>query len=422
MRPFDEEVEESVLHVLRRKGLWPCFKGTDLKIGMRGLQIKGYWEKKRSQSITSSKSEKPTEVMPASKQQTAGTRKRQLSESTNSLEIESVSTVSRSSFESSPISMLQASGSSEDLTSSDAFDWIDIPETAPQGVHYVNSKLYQHNEFLFGRLKEEHFKPPDTDLLALNDDLFNILDLENNYNPRQKKKREAKFCKDTFDPDSFDSKVDNLMTPTDVHFNGVEWHAITKQELVSAMKNLKLSSAGKPFIYKLLTSIMDFIPEEHLSVFTNNIRVKGFETFMPKYIPLMDCLGKDMKYLFSKEFCLPQGDARSFDQAKPIGTFVADITTFTVVDADDSCRTIYRGKISGVPSLALRVHKLHSVYYLREILTELRKQGEMWCRSIEYRCDGTVMVVLKKYFMLMLPANTILCAHQDVTAEFQHVL
>lgn len=55
LHPFTHEVERAVLRILRQKQVWSCFKGTDIKIGLRGFQTQGFWERnnkrKREASI-----------------------------------------------------------------------------------------------------------------------------------------------------------------------------------------------------------------------------------------------------------------------------------------------------------------------------------------------------------------------------------
>lgn len=45
LKPFDQDVEPFVLKLLRQKKVWDCFQGTNVKIGERGFQSLGYWEK-----------------------------------------------------------------------------------------------------------------------------------------------------------------------------------------------------------------------------------------------------------------------------------------------------------------------------------------------------------------------------------------
>lgn len=47
MQPFPKDVEKSVLKEIRKSRVWPCFKGTSSKIGLRGFKSKGYWETQR---------------------------------------------------------------------------------------------------------------------------------------------------------------------------------------------------------------------------------------------------------------------------------------------------------------------------------------------------------------------------------------
>lgn len=45
LNPFPREVEEALIILLRQKKVWPCFEGTGKKIGSRGFQTLGYWER-----------------------------------------------------------------------------------------------------------------------------------------------------------------------------------------------------------------------------------------------------------------------------------------------------------------------------------------------------------------------------------------
>lgn len=45
LHPFCEEMEAAMLKVLRVKRVWPCFAGTPIKIGLRGFQTEGFWER-----------------------------------------------------------------------------------------------------------------------------------------------------------------------------------------------------------------------------------------------------------------------------------------------------------------------------------------------------------------------------------------
>lgn len=44
-KPFSPLIEEALLVELRKKRVWKCFEGTKAKVGLRGLQVKGYWER-----------------------------------------------------------------------------------------------------------------------------------------------------------------------------------------------------------------------------------------------------------------------------------------------------------------------------------------------------------------------------------------
>lgn len=61
LQPFPKEVEQSLLKLLRNKTVWPCFKGTKHKIGSRGFQTLGYWERKAGNVIISKKKRRRSE-------------------------------------------------------------------------------------------------------------------------------------------------------------------------------------------------------------------------------------------------------------------------------------------------------------------------------------------------------------------------
>lgn len=45
LEPFSPSIEKEIIKVLQERKVWPCFKGTGLKIGERGFQSIGYWER-----------------------------------------------------------------------------------------------------------------------------------------------------------------------------------------------------------------------------------------------------------------------------------------------------------------------------------------------------------------------------------------
>lgn len=44
--PFQPDEEAQLVQLLREKRVWPCFVGTKHRIGERGCQIIGYWQRK----------------------------------------------------------------------------------------------------------------------------------------------------------------------------------------------------------------------------------------------------------------------------------------------------------------------------------------------------------------------------------------
>lgn len=43
-KPFPREIEAALLKEMRKKQVWPCFRGTPFNIGKRGYQVRGFWE------------------------------------------------------------------------------------------------------------------------------------------------------------------------------------------------------------------------------------------------------------------------------------------------------------------------------------------------------------------------------------------
>lgn len=56
-KPFPRAVEKALLLELRKKRIWDCFQGTEHKIGKRGYQALGYWEKQDMKADESSQGE-----------------------------------------------------------------------------------------------------------------------------------------------------------------------------------------------------------------------------------------------------------------------------------------------------------------------------------------------------------------------------
>lgn len=58
LQPFAPEVEQAILKLLKKREIWPCFRGSGLKIGLRGFQTPGFWETKQQIKIKQQKKEK----------------------------------------------------------------------------------------------------------------------------------------------------------------------------------------------------------------------------------------------------------------------------------------------------------------------------------------------------------------------------
>ena len=154
----------------------------------------------------------------------------------------------------------------------------------------------------------------------------------------------------------------------------------------------------------------------------NLYRNTGFSNLFPQKSTVSETATGSMKYFYSREFIIPSKEERVFDEKKPIGLCFADFATYSIIEQDEPSKKIYRGCIVGIPSISLRVHKVHAGLYLKDMLQEAFSTGVAWSRSIEFRCDGTVMVLLNKYIVVDVESNSTLVQHQDVTEQFAHLL
>ena len=73
----------------------------------------------------------------------------------------------------------------------------------------------------------------------------------------------------------------------------------------------------------------------------------------------------DSPIFFSRNFILPTTSQRQFSKEKPIGTFMGDKMTLSVVDEDDIARKIHHGSMNGKSILNFRVNLIQASHSLR---------------------------------------------------------
>ena len=95
-----------------------------------------------------------------------------------------------------------------------------------------------------------------------------------------------------------------------------------------------------------------------------------------------------------------------------------DGRSLSVADEDEQARSLYRGRISGLSTWALRVNPLQGIQYLKESVEEFLKSGEVWRCSLEHRCDGTVMVMLNRNFRSDIFPDCVHVECQDITEQY----
>lgn len=433
MRPFEPKVEEAVLEQLRARRVWPCFQETGLKIGKRGYRASGYWEMKTNKHLVHQKT-KMNSLKRLSKsdrheektRERDGSQKKSKSKSKKQkkVEIETGTETESGSEETSQVvsclkskaesqsellypmkkskhsSFKEAEGKKELKELAEDFDeffdgdyelpieelkdfeecsmnldteWTEVSTTFECDLPYFMSQVYILNEKLYGRTNSLDFEPPE--------------DITSVFKSYKKK--------------------------------------LTNEDIADIKKTFEDITTSKthPIFKEGLEAFLKFTPESHHNLFFINLfRQLSYRVFSPQNITPRQELDDKTKYLFSKAFCLPDVADRKFSKTKTVGRLLGDSALYTPVDVDNNSRQIYRGCIVGVTALKLRVNKAQSIMHLQDIFIEFKTKGEVWTRSIEYRFDGTVMVLLNRYFRDRKDPSIVYVDHQDVTEDFFHYL
>lgn len=367
MKPFSPEIEREVLLILRERKIWPCFEDTGVRIGIRGCNLIGFWESVHIEADSPPSANRPKR----------GSHSQQIGVDA----IEPLDGVYESLL------------GQRERNKSEAKKLKKNPD-----VPYFTSKMFNHNEKIYGRAPctEEEKKTNSSSLFEAHevssDEIADVFECLANFVSRTKQ---------------------------DSNFQAAE------EEISTLLKKFSEAVAADGFVKERLGMILDFMPKKHLLMFLMSFyKCNGFDPLYPKQTGVTWKLGNDvgLKYLLSRDFYIPAAQERAFQKNKAVGICFADFATYTIIDVDSNCREIYRGNIAGQLSITTRVHKVQSVLYLHEQLSELMTSGVAWTRSIEYRCDKTIMVLLNRYTMLDINSNSAKVEHQDVTEQFSHLL
>eukprot|EP00511_Aplanochytrium_stocchinoi_P006322 CAMPEP_0204840626 /NCGR_PEP_ID=MMETSP1346-20131115/38320_1 /ASSEMBLY_ACC=CAM_ASM_000771 /TAXON_ID=215587 /ORGANISM="Aplanochytrium stocchinoi, Strain GSBS06" /LENGTH=408 /DNA_ID=CAMNT_0051978143 /DNA_START=123 /DNA_END=1350 /DNA_ORIENTATION=- len=80
--------------------------------------------------------------------------------------------------------------------------------------------------------------------------------------------------------------------------------------------------------------------------------------------------------IFSREFVKPKKQYCKFDLNKPVGVITADTAQFIVLESCETAKQIYKGDITGMHSLQLRVQSAHTFLYINELKWNILKKGK----------------------------------------------
>lgn len=127
--------------------------------------------------------------------------------------------------------------------------------------------------------------------------------------------------------------------------------------------------------------------------------------------------------IFSKEFQVPLPRERKFLPFRNIGTLVDNPQVCKTVCMDDHCKEIYRGSIVDKCCTELHVFKPTYYFYQECVINELYEKGEAWNRTVEYRCDASILVALNRYFLKDKTNDPVVYVEvQDITDQYPNLL
>eukprot|EP00924_Labyrinthula_sp_SR-Ha-C_P013915 augustus_masked-scaffold_5-processed-gene-17.8-mRNA-1 protein AED:1.00 eAED:1.00 QI:0/-1/0/0/-1/1/1/0/462 len=175
----------------------------------------------------------------------------------------------------------------------------------------------------------------------------------------------------------------------------------------------KCSPAIAASAFRLAQTLLGTLSTEKVAIFLEAFYEQcGFfyaNMQIPKnYVPL------------PKGFHFPLREDCCFSPWKKTGSLIGEYVTETFIYSDHVANEIFRGNVCGVHRLALSAHKLELDNYATLMVGEKKSGDETWSRSINFRADGTLVVLLSKN--TILSEQLWLSEFQDITMEYKHLL
>lgn len=133
-------------------------------------------------------------------------------------------------------------------------------------------------------------------------------------------------------------------------------------------------------------------------------------------------LTKKTHYFFSREFVLPTEKFKRFLPGRPIGQCFGDVACCSSLDTDKKLRDIYKGDITNSLAKYLRVFPNQMFLHQDQVLFDFITLGEGWNRTLEYRFDGKIVVLLNRYYLDSRLPNLVFVQIQDITDQFSSIL
>lgn len=128
------------------------------------------------------------------------------------------------------------------------------------------------------------------------------------------------------------------------------------------------------------------------------------------------------EFFFKKEFACPKGEERIFDSSAPIGSVYGNIVLCTTHDTDYKSKQQFKGDITNKVWSTLRVFPQQMFLFQQFIMFDIFTNGSSWQRTIEYRLDGSPMVMLHKYTQVKKFPDFVFIQSQDITTKYAKLL
>lgn len=135
-------------------------------------------------------------------------------------------------------------------------------------------------------------------------------------------------------------------------------------------------------------------------------------------LPTSVKLDENLSIFFTREFSLPSPEECVFSKTRPVGTIFADSKEFSVIEHDAAISEIYGGSIKGRAALSLYVNPIQARAHLRETFAVYIAKGEVWTRSLEWRLDGSFVVLLNRYYRTGFSRSCGFVDKQNITDQY----